>query len=79
VQLQQVLRLEQELQEQLALLVLHLRHRLVQDALRLELLNQLEHRLQGEFRQQVMGSRYRPYLLILQGELHRLQLNRQRS
>jgi hypothetical protein len=76
VQLQQVLQLEQELQ---VLLVRRLRHRLVQDALRLELLNQLEHRLQGEFRQQVMGSRYRPYLLILQGELHRLQLNRQRS
>jgi hypothetical protein len=76
VQLQQVLQLEQELQ---VLLVRRLRHRLVQDALLLELLNQLEHRLQGEFRQQVMGSRYRPYLLILQGELHRLQLNRQRS
>jgi hypothetical protein len=76
VQLQQVLRLEQELQ---VLLVRRLRHRLVQDALRLELLNQLEHRLQGEFRQRVMESRYQPYLLILQGELHRLQLNRQRS
>jgi hypothetical protein len=57
----------------------HLRHQQVQDVHPLELLYQLGHQLQEERQLLEKESLYQLCQSILQGALHLLQLNRQRS